>query len=112
MAGKRGDHLTAGERGHLAQKGYLVRDVVEDAHGNAHIELILEIQLEKIGLNERAPVGDLVLLRLLGGEFQRVVREIYANDVARATPREVGRIHTGPASNVKDLLAPVTPQPV
>jgi hypothetical protein len=66
MTGKGDDPLIGGEGDHLAQKCYLVGDVIEDAHGNADVEGILEVELEEIGVDERAPVGNLVPLRLLG----------------------------------------------
>jgi hypothetical protein len=58
--------LIGGERDHLAQKCYLVGDVIEDAHGNADIEGILEVELEEVGVDEPVLVGKLVLLCLPG----------------------------------------------
>jgi hypothetical protein len=69
MTGKSNDHLIGSERDHLAQKCCLVRDIIEDAHGDADVEGILEVKLEEVGLDELAPVGNLVLLRLLSGQL-------------------------------------------
>src|SRR5215216_4879040 len=92
MAGKGNDHLARGKRDHLAQKGHLIGDVIEDAHRDADVESVLEVQLEEIGLDEFTPVGDPVLLRLLPGAFQHVGGEIYAVD-APANRVPVGSIH-------------------
>src|SRR5215204_7665115 len=105
MAGERGDHLVSGERNHLAQKGYLVWNVVKDAHGDTDVEFFLRIELEEIGLDKRAPACDLVLLCLLFGELQHVAREIDADHAPRATTREVDGVHSGPAPDIEDLLA-------
>src|SRR5215212_311140 len=110
MAGESNDDLAGGERGHLAQKGHLIRNVVEDAHGDADVERVLEFELEEIGLDELAPVGNSVLLGLLPGERQHVAGEVDADNTPRATPREVDRVHPGPAPDIENLLTPHVPR--
>ena len=89
----------------LRQERRRFGQVVEDAHGDAHVEALIGIRLHEVFATELAVVGDPLSGRLLLGEGQHVGREVDAHHAPRAAAGEVGGVHARPAADVEDVLA-------